>query len=432
MVEPEETLEFHVYTPSIEVTHNRLKYTCDGDGLRRNWFSFQADLSEYLPILFKNGSINKGKSQRQKAQSTDWWRAQCAFRGLPTYGSIEEVQARLRSGPKTMTKELVELEKKAKAEWKVNDDANKRRALQQYQDQQRKDEQNGLNRLKAIFNDNNATLASVFKKDCQGLDRAAKKMGLQFRWMRSPIFSWTFEWDDNWIIVGRTVADVEAKYAEVRQEDRDRILAQEMQKKEEEKAARDAETKLHASIADLSAEKGDWDVTGVWKITCPEFHDSSYGNDNENMDLRIYRVNGTKVSQMFAEFDFDIVKGWLRFEDPATPNHLAISVGQKRKRRAWDSFLIPLDTKPSPGCPTWNYRWRGRGNGGEGYLEHDSDEYLCSMTFRGKGGCTLSGTFESGFLECEFTGVKLGMINPVEASEIDIDDQWEDLHDSDY
>jgi hypothetical protein len=140
MVEPEAILEFDVYTPAIEVTHNRSKYTCDGHGLRKNGASFHADLSEYLPILFKNGSINKGKSQRQKPQSADWWRAQCSFRGLPTSGSIGEVQARLRSGPKIMTKELVELETKAKAEWKVKDDINKWKAGENYQDQQRKDE----------------------------------------------------------------------------------------------------------------------------------------------------------------------------------------------------------------------------------------------------------------------------------------------------
>src|SRR5271156_2016548 len=235
MVEPEATLEFDVYTPAIEVTHNRSKYTCDDYGLRKNGASFHADLSEYLPILFRNGSINKSKSQRQIPQSADWWRAQCAFRGLPTSGSIGEVQARLRSGPKPVTKELVELEKKAKVEWKVKDDVNKRRARQEYQDQQRKDEQNGVNRLEAVFNDNNATLVSVFKKDCQGLDRAAQKMGLQFQWIRSPIISLTIEWDDNWIIVGRTVCDVEAKHAEVRREDRNRILDQEMQEEEEEK-----------------------------------------------------------------------------------------------------------------------------------------------------------------------------------------------------
>jgi hypothetical protein len=231
-----------------------------------------------------------------------------------------------------------------------------------------------VNRLKAIFNDNNATLASVFKKDCQGLARAAKRMGLQFQWIRSPTISWNLEWDDNWIIVGRTVCDVEAKHAEVRREERDRVLAQEMQKEEEEKAARDAETKLRTSIADLSAEKGDWDVAGVWKTTCPEFNDSNSGN-NEKMSLRIYRVSGTKVSQMFAKFDFGIVKGWLRFEDPAIQNLPPVSVGQKRKRRAWDSFLIPLDIKASPECPTWSYRWRGRANGGEGYIQHDFDEF---------------------------------------------------------
>src|SRR5215469_6332565 len=215
MVEPEETLEFDVYTPAIEVTHKRSKYTCDDYGLRKDGVSFQADLSEYLPILFKNGSINKSKSKHKKQEGVDWWRAQCAFRGLLISGSIEELQERLISGPKTMTKELVELEKNAKAEWKVKHDMNKQRVRQVYEDQQPKDEQNGLNRLNAVFNDNNAMLASVFKKDCQGLESAAKKLGLEFRWMRAPLFSSTFGWDDYWIIVGRTDADVEAKHAEV-------------------------------------------------------------------------------------------------------------------------------------------------------------------------------------------------------------------------
>jgi hypothetical protein len=155
-------------------------------------------------------------------------------------------------------------------------------------------------------------------------------------------------------------------------------------------------------------------VTGVWKITSPEFRDRN--SLNEKMDLRIYRVGGKKVLQMFAKFDFNIVKGWLWFEDPATQNLAAVSVGQKRKRRAWDSFLIPLDLKLLAGCLTWSYRWRGRANGGDGYMDHGSDECLCLMAFGGKGGCTLSGSFDSDFLTCEFTGVKLGMANLVEAS----------------
>jgi hypothetical protein len=417
------TIEFEVYTPAVEITHKRSKYTCDDDGLRKYGASFQADLSEYLPILLKNGSINKGKSRHQKQQSPDWWRSQCAFRGLSTSGRIEELQARLRSGPNTMTKELVELEKKGQAEWKVKEAFNQSKALQEYNDQQHNDEQQGLSRLKAIFDNDNEMLASLFKKKCQGLDRAAKKLGLHHQWIRSPAFSLTFEWDDDWIIVGRTVSDVKAKVAAVKQQEDDRILAHETREEEKEKAARAAERRLHDSIANLSAKTGDWDVTGVWKITCPEFHARNYLGKQEPK-LWIYRLNGTKVSQMFAKFDFLVVTGWLRFEDPAVQSLPAASVGQKRKRRAWDSYLIPLDMKPSPDRPVWSYRWRGTPD--EGYPEA-SDEDECSITFSGKGGCTLSGIFRSSWLDCEFTGVKLGTANPVEASRISVDDEWESL-----
>lgn len=219
-----------------------------------------------------------------------------------------------------------------------------------------------------------------------------------------------------------------AEYIALRQERKDRILAEELQHVEKEEATRDAEARLRASVADLSAKQGEWDVTGVWKITCPDFYDSDHYGDDP-LTLRIHRVNGTKVSQMFGEFDFQTVKGWLRFEDSATP---APSAREKRKRPAWDSFLIPLDTKPSPDRAAWNSRWRESGDGGDGYMEHQSDEYQCSMTFVGKGGCTLSATFASNFLTCKFTGVKLGTVTTAETSSVSIDDQWGYLYDSEY
>jgi hypothetical protein len=104
-----------VYTV-VTLIHNRLKYTYDGYHFKRSGSSFQADLSDYLPIIFKSGVINKSKSQGKKQKSIDWWRAQCAFRGLTISGGVGEVQARLRSGPNTIINELVELEKKAKIE----------------------------------------------------------------------------------------------------------------------------------------------------------------------------------------------------------------------------------------------------------------------------------------------------------------------------
>src|SRR3981189_2080979 len=106
-------------TPEIQVTHQGLKYTCWGNGLRRSGCYFQADLTPYLPVLFKNGTVKKGKTKRKSKQSPDWWRAQCTFRGLPHKGTLLELHDRLRSGPNVLIKELVELETKANAEWKA-------------------------------------------------------------------------------------------------------------------------------------------------------------------------------------------------------------------------------------------------------------------------------------------------------------------------
>ena len=44
------------------------------------------------------------------------------------------------------------------------------------------------------------------------------------------------------------------------------------------------------------------------------------------------------------------------------------------------------------------------------YIEHSSDEYLCLMTFGGKGGCALSGTSNTDILKYKFTSVKLGIV----------------------
>ncbi|KAF1995552.1 hypothetical protein P154DRAFT_623911 [Amniculicola lignicola CBS 123094] len=408
----EDIFEFEADT-IVTVAHNRLKHTYDGYDLARSGTGFQTDLSDYFPIIFSNGVTNKSKSRGKQQRSIDWWRAQCAFRGLATSGGV--------------------LEKKAKLEWKNLEVINRRRARQRYHEEKSKDEQKGIEHLRPVFIDNDATAVFVFKKDCQGIQFAAQKVGLHFKWIYSE--NSFLDLDSEWIIIGRTLVDVEAKAAAIRQEREDRVLAQDMQRAEEEKAARGAQTmkeaRVQASVADLSATQGEWDVTGAWKISYPDFHDPDYYGEQEPT-LTIYRIDGTKVSQMFGKFDFGTVKGWLRFEDPATPRVQTPSVGQKRKKMAWDSFLVPLLTKPSPTCVAWNYRWRGRGNGGDGYMEHDSEEYQCSMIFSGKGGCALSGTFDSDFLDCEFTGVKIGTITPDGASAISIEAQWGYLYDSAY
>lgn len=86
----DEIPDFDVYT-EVTLTHNRLRCKYNGYHLTRNGASFQAGLSDYLPIVFKNGVINKGKSREKKQERIDWWSAQCAFRGLATSGGMGEV-----------------------------------------------------------------------------------------------------------------------------------------------------------------------------------------------------------------------------------------------------------------------------------------------------------------------------------------------------
>jgi hypothetical protein len=68
IADPEEEIpNFDVYTV-VTLTHHRLKYTYDGDHFERSGASFQADLSDYLPITFKSGVIiraNHGERNRR-------------------------------------------------------------------------------------------------------------------------------------------------------------------------------------------------------------------------------------------------------------------------------------------------------------------------------------------------------------------------------
>jgi hypothetical protein len=427
-----------VYTSDVEVTHKRLRFTYCSGGFYRDDASFKADLSEWLPVVMKNGRINKSKSIGKYPQPPKWWRAQCVFRGLPSTGTVEELQAQLRNGPNKMIKDLVDLERNARTEWKQKQEIALVRARQQRLYQESKETANALAQLKPIF-ENKETSAVVFKKHTQGLDNAAKQMGLSFKWIRAPAVTLTLEWWDEWIIIGRTAAAVEAKHASILQQQEDEDMARELQEEEKKKAKRAAEAVAHEAVAEQSSRTaGGWDVTGKWKITCSE----DDGDDIEvakgwgrtlGGSLIIYYVESTKkVAQMFGQFEFAGYEGWLRFEDPASDCPPALTVGVKRKRLAWDCFLLPLSMKPSPQQSTWDYRWRGRPVDGESYLEHGSEnEYPGSITFSGKGGCNLSGTFWCPWFNGKITGVKAGVADSG-SKVVPIDETWGYLYDSDY
>jgi hypothetical protein len=420
--------EISAYTPPIVVTYKRLKYECDDSGLTRGRVPFQADLSDSLPILLKNGKIHKGKSREQRQQRPEWWRAQCTLRGLDASGSIDDVQNRLRNGPNVLLPELAELERQSKADWMLRNAANQKKAEQQHKDKAEAARAAGMERLNAIFS-NASTHLAVIKQNQDDIDvaAAAKEMGLHFRWTKGPGEDSVWVEPEYWFVVGRSMDGVNAKCATIQQEKDDRVLVQRLKQEEEEKAARASEAMVQAAVAEESARGGDWDVTGLWQITSPDLEEQR-SPGGEPMQLKIYWQSGAKVAQFFAQLSLAWYDGWLRFEDP-TASPPAVTCERKRKR-AWDAFLIPLDTKPSPTYPTWTFRWRGRETCGNEGLACD-DEWQCSITFSGTGGCTLSGTFAGdGCSKSKFTGVKVGMIGSLPAKSID--QEWENLFDSEY
>jgi hypothetical protein len=57
------------------------------------------------PLRNKNGKIAARQPNIPKA-NTPYWKAQCSFRGLKTSGTVEELQARLRTRDKSKDSEL--------------------------------------------------------------------------------------------------------------------------------------------------------------------------------------------------------------------------------------------------------------------------------------------------------------------------------------
>ena len=73
-------------------------YTCNGNGLLRYCHAYEPDIRAYIPPA--NAHLTKaGKPHVNKLHikhfPLEWWKVQCAFRGLGSGGRIGELQARL-------------------------------------------------------------------------------------------------------------------------------------------------------------------------------------------------------------------------------------------------------------------------------------------------------------------------------------------------
>ncbi|KAF2433382.1 hypothetical protein EJ08DRAFT_77515 [Tothia fuscella] len=461
-----------VMSSEVKITFNRLNYTHDGEYLCRNGYPYEADLIEYLPAFYKNGNPKRGPNRARQKKSQGFWAAQCAFRGLPVNGTITEIQSRLRNGPQVMVPELVKIENKLTAEVKEKRRLAKEEKQRKAEIARQKEESEATRDLIRRFHKSeNSPKAILLKAWRSGMPAAARELAIPYEIIRTSM-----DLSSDWIIIGITQSHVDTQVSRIREEEKifnaaqakiwaEREAVEDARRVEEERVRLEAFAKETAAIAKQSEKDGMWDVAGEYLATCAKLDDFSSRYDK--LILTVYRIDAGSKSQMFGKFDFGVVNGWFRFENPTgktrTPStaEKIAKIGKKRKRDSWDVgenddgddgeekddeeglyhygtdgdadepngvYLLNAENRPSSKQPIWQYRWRGR-NSGEGEIQTDADKVLESVTFSGRGGAEMTGTFRWDYIigECKFTAVKVKMGNPKEASKIEIDLEWERL-----
>ena len=229
------------------------------------------------------------------------------------------------------------------------------------------------------------------------------------------------------VVVGWDQEVVRSKLADIVRANR-RAQARAKQEKEDEIEKKFTEAK-HMKPGTKSSE--DWDVHGSWTIICPNIEEEWRDEcDSEECSLILHftRPDWSGQVQMYAEFDFMVVQGVMRFvnaedtkdeESPATSDWDDDEDDEKEESQEEDEvtdhepttgatstrFLFPPGTLPSWKVRNFNFRWRGRETF-ESVIQLYSDQKLCSISFESPN--ALTGFFRSDILSArvEFKGFR--------------------------
>lgn len=90
-----------IVIPAFEHIYKAIKYTCSGEGLYKDGYSYDSHAENLIP---PKSAKAEPKELEKKPQAH--WKAQCAFRGLNQSGSINNLQLRLREAKKKLLPEL--------------------------------------------------------------------------------------------------------------------------------------------------------------------------------------------------------------------------------------------------------------------------------------------------------------------------------------
>ena len=414
-------------------SYERIIYNDVYPGLRdanRNGFDFwdesndrttyRADIAESLPLLTpkltKKGDVAKRQPHIPK-QSLKWWRAQCAFRGLPVGGSIGGLQDRIRNHAGTgMSSSVKELLEKMKLEYEVKN-------IEAIEDEWKgasidvKAKRWPRRFLSETFlapggAGEEAITVEVDDWD-HGIEEACRQLTLhcEKRRTRDPYGHKCV------IVVGTSEQAVRSRSAEVERDAQRAALREKQEREEQEREAHEEfYTQLDLAKSKGKNSKGLWDVSGKWRINCP-YIEEQWGQENDEeceLDMQFTQPGSDGLVQVFCTFEFIAFTGIMRLVSSQIP--IVEDAGfNEDEDDAWNDeskgdhstpsqFLFRKASLPSSSMREFSFRWRGEETG-EGEIQLYSDQELCSLTFESPN--ALRGTFNSSLTgECEFSGYK--------------------------
>ncbi|ESZ96072.1 hypothetical protein SBOR_3549 [Sclerotinia borealis F-4128] len=195
-----------IVIPPLEHKFKSVTYTCSGEGLRKDDYSYDPYAEKLLPPK----SPKPGGTKSIEPKSAGWWKAQCAFRGLNQSGSIADLQLRLREAKKKMSPELKAAETQLNKDFKKQNKIARDGSWKNLKTAEEKAEANPQKYLGEAFPKTatgrpaNLDIIIVKTENRAALAEAADKMGLESVSVDAPWVGNVRPSPDRWIVVGRS------------------------------------------------------------------------------------------------------------------------------------------------------------------------------------------------------------------------------------
>ncbi|KAK0105507.1 hypothetical protein ONS95_004132 [Cadophora gregata] len=449
-------------------------FSFDGYHLEFQDHRYARNVAQYIPLLeplpSSTGTTAARQPRHDDSKPHGWWQSQCVFRGLSSDGTtIEELQDVLRGREDDpIADDILDLQERARRKFKaMNKEAREINWLHHMSDEEKamKDPRRYLKETFPAGSKSKETvlLTTHFVINIQD---TARELGLRCEYTHAPTDGdAVLQMAKYWVVVGQDRSIVTEKV---------RMIERETQRLKREKEEGQQElrrknkviktTQTRTGNEEAIARSKDWDVAGLWSISCPHIEQAW---DVGSLTMSLYLETTEKGPQMFAYFDFGVLTGVLRFEKqkgdtktsssprPAVYSNVVDDDEHKsgednerdeepeyaeehlddddddensdkssdtydekeddddeddedRRSPTPEAFYFDTITQPSAKHPTWNFRFRGEETG-QGEIEIGSDSELYSITFCSPRGQTLKGVIgSSSFGECTFTGVRVG------------------------